>query len=405
MASVAKSTTENPKRRGHKRGDGEGSISQRPDGLWRGRVMVGRRLDGKPNVRDVYARTRGECQRKLDELRRSAASGTLVDPAAGRESVAAFLARWLEAIEGTIRPSTLARYRVNVNNHLIPALGHHKLTALKPEHLVALYAQKRKNGLAPRTVKYLHTTIKLALAMALKWGAIPRNVATVVDPPKVPRSEITPPTPEQVGHLLDTADARGDRFAPLWTVAVYSGFREGELLGMKWDDVDFAAGTISARRTLLGAAKCVPQFGEPKTARSRRTITLAEDAIAALRRQRARQAEDKLAATYYADYGLVFATESGTPLLARNVVRSFKLALERAELPKTIRVHDLRHSAATLMLAAGVHPKTASERLGHTSVTITMDLYTHAVKGLDADAATRMQDAVRMARKAVAGAG
>src|SRR5205823_6772836 len=146
-----------------------------------------------------------------------------------------------------IRASTHYRYEVNVKKHLIPGIGRYKLSELRPEHLVALYAAKRKQGLAPRTVKYLHTTIRKALDLAFEWRAISWNVAAAVKAPKVPRVEIAPPTAEQVAHLLDAAEAHGDRLAPLWTVAAFTGCREGELLGLKWQDVDFATGTLSVR--------------------------------------------------------------------------------------------------------------------------------------------------------------
>lgn len=387
------------KRRARKRGDGEGSIYRRADGIWIGKLMVGYRLDGKPDVRSVSSKTRAECQRKLDELRQRAAAGLVGDAAAGRETVGAFLQRWLQAIDGTVRESTHYRYRVNVEKHLVPTIGRYKLVDLRPEHLVALYAAKRKEGLAPRTVKYLHTTMRKALAVAVKWGAVRRNVAAVVDPPRVPRVEIAPPTPVQVAHLLESAETYGDRFAPLWTVAVYSGCREGELLGLKWEDVDLATGTINIRRTLVGARGGIPEFAEPKTARSRRTVRLPADAVGALKVQKDRQSwhRQKLGSNY-ADCGLVFASQVGTPLLPWNVVRAFKVALARAGLPRTIRVHDLRHAHATVMRKAGVDLKTVSERLGHSTIAITADLYTHAVDGPDAEAAERVQAAIRTAR-------
>src|SRR5258707_5974926 len=152
MGSVVEATGAPTARRAHKRGAGEGSIDQRPDGLWRGRVMVGRKGDGKPDVRVVYGKTRGDCQKKLDLLRRASEAGTVPDRAAGKETLAGFLDRWLQAIEGTVRPTTLARDRILVRTHLAPTVGRLKLSALRPEHLVQLYADKRKAGLAPRTV-------------------------------------------------------------------------------------------------------------------------------------------------------------------------------------------------------------------------------------------------------------
>jgi integrase len=226
-------------------------------------------------------------------------------------------------------------------------------------------------------------------------------VADSVDAPRVPKTEITPPTCEQIAQLLDTSNAARiglDRSGPL---GVYSGCREGELLGLKWGDVDFEAGTMSIRRSLAGVHRGVPELAEPKTARSRRTIKLLPDALTALTVQKDHQVWDRQKLVNdYTDYGLVFATSLGTAYMRRNVIRAFKSALARAGLPNSIRIHDLRHAHATMMRKAGVDMKTVSERLGHSPIAITADLYTHAVAGPDSDAADRIQDVIRKARQA-----
>jgi integrase len=369
--------------------------------------MVGYRPDGKPDIREVTAKQQGECRKKLDAVKARAGDGTLGDAKAGRETVAAFLPRWLEAIEGTIRPSTLYRYRVNVEKHLIPTIGRHKLAELRPEHIVGmlatLRAKERENAngeaeaaLAPRTVKYAFTTIRKALAMAVEWGAVNRNVAAAVKAPRVPKVEIHPPSPAEVRQLIDAAEASGSRFAPFWTVAVRSGARVGELLALQWRDVNLGTGTISIRRTLAGVKDGAPIFHEPKTARSRRTVKLSATALEALKIQRDRQAFDKAAfGDAYTDHGLVFPSRTGTATNVSTLNHRFKDALKRAGLPDRYRIHDLRHAAATAMLKAGIHPKVASERLGHASVAITLDLYSHLVDGLDADAAERMEAVFR----------
>ena len=202
--------------------------------------------------------------------------------------------------------------------------------------------------------------------------------------------------PGEVARLLDTARQAGDPLTPLWSLAFYSGCREGELLGLTWEDVDLDQGRLKIRRTLTRASGGVPQFGQPKTRRSRRTVTIAPEAVAVLRGLREEQARQRARlGPAYADFGLVYATRSGRPLLARNVIRAFKAALARAGLPQTTRVHDLRHAHATALLAAGVHPKVASDRLGHSSVMLTLDTYSHAVQGLNQDAARRVERAIR----------
>jgi len=358
--------------------------------------MVGYRPDGRPDVRDVYAKTRAAVQKKLAELRQRHEGGMLPDADTERDTLEAFLTRWLDATKANVRSNTWIRYGEYVRLHLVPTLGKTKLSGLRPEMLHRLYAAKLKEGLSPRTVHHLHTVLHTALTQAVRWGNVSRNVADAVDPPAVPRHELVPPTPAEVARLLDSANASDDRFAPMWTVAVYSGCREGELLALQWHDVNLEHGSIAVRRTLISAKGGVPQFGDPKTSRSRRTVMLPSEAIAALRLQQARQNEDRhILGVDYASYDLVFASRTGTPLMSRNVIRAFKATLARAGLSSDTRIHDLRHAAATLMLSAGVHPKVVSERLGHSTIGITMDLYTHSVEGLDVDAAARMQRAVR----------
>ena len=225
---------------------------------------------------------------------------------------------------------------------------------------------------------------------------MPLNVCDRVEPPKVPHHEIRPPTPEELGRLLDAAEAAADRLAALWTVAVYSGCRQGELLRLHWSDLDLDRGTLSVRRSLMGAKGGVPVYGEPKSTTSRRTVSLPTEAIAALRAHRDRQNfERQRLGADWSDYGLVFTSAIGTPLDQRNVIRLFKAALKRAGLLETVRFHDLRHAAATLLVAAGVDYKTASARLGRSNAKITLQIYAHAVQALDLDAAERMQRAIR----------
>jgi integrase len=215
------------------RGHGEGAIQKRSDGRWMAQLMVGTKADGKRDIRTVYGKTRGECQKKLADLRRRRDEGLLGDPGAGKETVEAFLLRWLKSIEGTMEPGSLRRHRDNVHRHIIPIIGRHRLSALKPEHIDGMLAAIRagetlklaaeataKTGRgkrampeapSPRTVKYCFTTVRKALDKAVAWGAVPRNVARAVDRPQVPRTEIVSLSPDEVATLLRTADDVGDR--------------------------------------------------------------------------------------------------------------------------------------------------------------------------------------------------
>jgi hypothetical protein len=201
------------RRAGH-RGNGEGSIGPWKNGLWRARLMVGLKADGRPDVREVYGRARAEARRKLTELRRRADQGLLADATTERETVGAFLTRWLDATKTTLRPRTWRRYAELVRLHVIPGLGRAKLSGLRPDALQRLYAQKLDEGLAPRTVHHVHMVVHRALAQAVRWGYAPRNVADAVDPPAVPGKEVRPPTPGEIRRLLDAAVASGDPRRP-----------------------------------------------------------------------------------------------------------------------------------------------------------------------------------------------
>lgn len=385
------------------RGRGEGSIYFRESkGLWVGSVMVGRKPDGKVDRRVVYGKTRVEARRKLDDIRRRVEEGALADADRAGATLRAFLHRWLEAIRANVRPSTWQRYAHSVHHDLVPALGRTRLTALRPEAVQKLYADKLTSGLAPRSVHHIHTILHTALRQAVKWGYVSHNVTEAVDPPAVPRYEMHFLTPEQVATLFDAS--RGDRLEALWTVAVFTGCREGELLGMEWEDIDWEAGTVFVRRTLVGTKGSVPAFAEPKTARGRRVIPLPEEAVTALRAHRARQNAERLAlGPDYADYGLIFPTHLGTPLRARNVVRDFKALLSRAGLPPEVRVHDLRHTAAALLLSEGTDVATAAAILGHAQPSTTLNVYGHAIPSNLRTAVQRLGGAIRRGRSRIAG--
>ena len=238
--------------------------------------------------------------------------------------------------------------------------------------------------------------------MAVRWGYVASNVCDRLDPPRVPRREMTPCTPEQVERLLADAEVRGDRLAALWATAAYTGCRQGELLALKWHDLDLDRGTLTVRRSQEKSTRGVPTYDDAKSPTSHRTLRLPPDAVTALRAHRDRQElERRRLGDAWTDYGLVFPTTLGTAYTASECWRRFKAALERAGLPASLRFHDLRHGNATAMFRAGVHPKAASVRLGHSTVQITLDLYTHAQQEMDTDAADKLGAVFRRARAAL----
>ena len=252
-----------------------------------------------------------------------------------------------------------------------------------------------RGDLSPTTVRYAYAVVRIALGRALKSGRVVRNVATLVDPPARNRREPKPLTAEQARALLSaTAD---DRLGPLWAVAIATGLRQGELLALRWQDVDFEGATLTVRHTLHRGTR---ELAEPKTERARRTLRLGADALATLREHRRRQLEERIAAgPRWRDDGMVFASGIGTPLDARNVTRALADALRRTGLPPQ-RFHDLRHAYTTLLLEAGEDLAVVSRTLGHADLSTTADIYAHLTPAMLERTAARM-DAILDRRRAL----
>lgn len=371
------------------RGAGEGSIYQRDsDGLWVASVSLGYK-DGKRNRKTIYGKTRREVSEKLKVVLREAQQGLPVKTE--RQTVGQFLERWLEdVVRPSVRPRTYQSYRQLVRLYIDPSLGRHQLTKLEPQHVQAMMNERLASGLSPRTVNYLRAILRRALGQAVKWGTLPRNVATLVDPVRGKAAEITPFTLPQARQFL--AAASGDRLEALYAVAVALGLRQGEALGLRWQDVDLSAGTLTVRYALQRLDGTL-QLVEPKTEQSRRAMTLPPTVLTALKAHRDRQAFERAAAgAAWQDTSLVFTTTIGTPMDARNVVRRFHAMLATAGLPR-MRFHDLRHTAATILLAQGVSQRAVMELLGHTQLSTTMR-YMHLLPNTRSEAAALMDAAL-----------
>lgn len=396
------------KRRGHN----EGSIKQRADGLWEARISLpaGKR-------RSYYGKTRREAQDKLRAALRDLDIG--LDLSAGRQTVGQFLDRWLDDV---VRPNraakTAATYADIVRLHLVPGIGHHPLAKLTPQHVAALLKAKTDVGLSPRTVHHLRAVLRAALNQAMRWGLVSRNVAALVESPRQQRGDVRPLNPAEARALL--AAVEGDRLACLFRLALTLGLRQGEVLGLSWSDIDLDGRTLRVRHALqrVGGKRTLK---EPKSEKSRRTLTLPPSLVSALRAHRDRQAFDQAAAgDRWQGSGLVFTTSIGTPLDARNVIRAWHrvqlrqtdqrierayraangipsdaplsraqsaaLAVIRADpnhpmhaahaLPRR-PFHSTRHTAASLLLAEGVSVKVVQEVLGHSLLSTTADIYGH----------------------------
>jgi integrase len=350
--------------------------------------------------RYVSAKTKTEARRTLRQAMADADRGLIFD--ADNLKVGEYLDRWLaDSVSDTVKATTFERYEQITRLHLKPTLGRVKLKALTPAHVRSLYREKLEAGSSARTVRYVHTTLHKALKQAVMDGLIPRNATEDVKPPQPSREEMHPLTPEQAKLLLQVAHETGDRLEALYVLAIHTGLRtglrQGELLGLKWDDVDLDDGSLQVRRT-LSITKNGPVFTSPKTTGSRRSVKLTNNATEALKSHLKRQlAEiDRVGSLWSpgdAD-GPIFASETGEPLDRRAVTKlKFKPLLKQAGLPE-IRFHDLRHTCATLLLTRNVNPKIVSEMLGHSTIAITLDTYSHVLPNMRDQAAAAMEEAL-----------
>lgn len=403
------------KRRGRaramkRRGRGEGSIFFRPDRqLWCGMLTVGYDQNGKRRRQAIYAPTKGELLEKMARTKHDAMTGMIGEPA--KFTVAAYLTRWLEdAAKPKIREGTYASYEELIRCHLVPRIGGVALTKLNPAHVQHVLAEMEKAGASARRRQMVYRVLSQALKRAMLLGLVPRNVCQAVTCPRPPKKAVESLTPEQADVVLRAA--QGDRLEALYVLATTTGMREGELFGLQPDCLDLKEGRLFVKQQLCeldGRLWLAP----PKTAKGAREIRLTEIALTALRKHRKQQ----LANGHWKADGYIFTDTHGGPLRKSNFIRNdWHPLLERAGIfreeavtdqttgqpvmdPKTgqpkmrkvfPRFHVTRHTAATLLLMQGVHPRIVQELLGHSSIAVTMDTYSHVLPSMGAEAAAKM---------------
>ncbi len=347
-------------------------------------------------------RTKAEAQSHLNEALAQIQRGEYVEPV--KLTLGQYLMeRWLPLMEHSLRPSTLSSYETIVRLHVMPRLGDVPLQALTADQLDGFYAELlrsgRRNGvvgsgLSPKSVRHVHTLLQKALRDAVRKRLITRNVAVDADPPKLRQAsspEMKTWTAPQLRQFLGGMSDHS--LAAAFTLAATTGMRRGEVLGVRWRDIDLAKGQLAVRQTVLNVRYGVV-VGAPKTPRSRRTLALDSRTVAVLTEHRETQAELKrLVGERYVDQDFVFTRPDGSPIHPDYLSQTFERSVRRLGLPK-IRLHDLRHTHATLGLAAGVPAKVMSERLGHATVSFTLDVYTHAIPSMGADAAQQVSDLI-----------
>ena len=313
-------------------------------------------------------------------------------------SLGEYLRYWLENYaRQSVRQTTMDNYTSLIDKHIIPELGHIQIAKLSPMHLQEFYNKKlrygradgKPGGLAPKTVRELHSIVHKALDQALKWQAVTKNVARAVSPPRKEKKEIKYWTKDEVKEFLNSIES--ERLFTLYHLALNTGMRRGELLGLRWVDMRLNDGYVAVRQNLVKTNSGI-LMQEPKTSNSRRNISISSNTVAALKAHKKQQLQEKLAhGPDYKDNGLVFCRLNGLPLYPDGVSDQFNRLVAKAGV-KSITFHDLRHTHATLLLVAGIHPKVVSERLGHYSVALTLDLYSHVIPGLDQEAARKLDE-------------
>lgn len=359
------------------RGKNEGSISKRPNGSWRAQVYLkGDRLSKDlPTKADALAWLR-ETRNKLDQgMNFGGAQSSLSD----------FLDGWFVMIETSLRPRTVEQYKSIGRLHINPALGRIRLIDLNPEHIQRLYQSKIKAGVGHRTVEMIHVTLHRALDHAVKLGLIGRNPTDATTPVRPEAKETMIYDESQVNQFLITVE--GDRLEPIYHLAIATGMRQSELLGLLWSDLDWQRRTITVQRQLKRGGKKGDYFTPPKTRSGRRSILLGSKTIEKLREHYNQQLfERRKMGDRWQENNLIFPSSVGTPLDQYNLYHHFKSTIQRAGLPD-IRFHDLRHTAASLMLNHGIPVIIVSRRLGHSKVSITLDIYGHLIQEMQNEAA------------------
>jgi integrase len=361
---------------GKRRGHGEGAIYQREsDGKWCASVDLGL-VGGKRKRKVVYGETRKEVAEKIKALLRDQQQGVNIAPEV--LTVEQFLKRWLdEAVKPKNKSSTLDSYTRIVNLYLVPHIGSLRLEKLTAVHVQTMQNTLLSEGLSTRTVQYARAVLRRALGQAVKWDLVNRNVVPLVDAPRVEKHRITPLDETQARRLL--AAATGHRLEAMYRVALSLGLRKGEVLGLRWSNIDWRGRKLSITATVQRIAG-QKTLTTPKTATSARTLLLPDVLIKVLRQHQERQELEREAlGEEWQEHGLLFPSERGTPIEPRNIVRSFKRLLKRAGLPESTRFHDLRHSCATLLIAQGVHLSVIKEILGHSQISVTADIYGHVL--------------------------
>lgn len=393
---MAKDKDEKEKKK-RTRGQNEGSIRQRKDGIWEARYTIGRDSQGKQLRKSIYGKSRSEVAKKLTKALNDLNSGVYVEPS--KITVASWLDTWLEEYKKpTVKPKTYESYEVLVRKHIKPSIGSILLKDLRAEQVQKLYNEKAKEY-SPRQAEVIHVVLHSALEQAIKNDLIIKNVTNATTRPKKAKKEPRVLTPEEQESLIKAM--KGDRLEAAFILALFTGLRRGEILGLKWKDINFKDKTLRVMRTLcrvkdydtsdVAKSKTKLEFNTPKTDKSKRIVPLLDGVIAALKAHKKKQAAEKLRlGEGYRDQDLVFCNEFGDPLDPRRLKESLDAIVEKAGLKK-VNIHALRHTFATRGLENGIELKVMQELLGHSTITMTADIYSHVLPEKKREAINKLQ--------------
>ncbi len=372
----------------------KGSIRKqsKSKGTWQIRIDLGNNANGKRKRKiETFRGDKQGAERRLRELLLQLDNGLPMETS--KDTVNGFLAKWMETyVKTNCSARTLEGYQWYVKRYVIPKLGNVPLVKLAPQDVQGLYADMLERGLSARTVLHAHRILKEALSHAVKWGYIIRNVCDAVDPPRPRHKEMKALNAVEVQKLLEASNQSPYRH--IFYLAIYSGLRLGELLGLRWSDLDIENRALSINRAIARIAGKGLVVTEPKTARSRRLISLPESTVALLSSMKAQQRDLWESRDVQLDEeAYIFSSWTGGPMSPDTVSHAFRKIIRKSGLPE-VRFHDLRHTHATLMLKQGVHPKIVSERLGHSSINITLDTYSHVLPGMQEAAVDAFEKAL-----------
>lgn len=366
-----------------------GTIKKKGENTWIVRIFLGRDANGKTkHFNKTIHGSKKDAERFKTAQLRERDLGRFVEPAA--LSMKDFLNDWLENIvRSRVREATFDGYKGIVEYYLLPAIGSERLCDLRPEHIQRFYGSLQRKGLSSRTVRYAHSVLSSALNHAEMQGMIFQNPCKKCQLPKMHQTEMKYFTPDQVRQFL--AATKDSKLFALFVLAIETGMRPGEYLALQWKDIDFNNMSLAVRRTVKVKKGGGFYFSTPKTAKSNRSLTISAELIEALKVHRKEQLECKMQIRdVYRENELVFPNEIGDPLLIGNLrKRYFEKIVEKAGLPK-IRLYDLRHTSATMLLSEGEHPKIVAERLGHASTNLTLGTYSHVLPNMQKEATSKM---------------